>query len=203
MGDKKSTRWIVGITGASGMRYAKRFIQVLSGYVDEVHVAVSDAGFRVLREEEGIKTSPGHISTVQLYGEHSSNVSFHDHRDIGAACASGSSRYDGMVVIPCSMATLGAIAHGVAQNLIHRSAEVTMKEGRRLILVPRETPLTAIHLENMLKLARLGVTILPAMPGFYHQPASIDSLVDMLVMKVLDVMGIESSLVPRWREEEP
>jgi 4-hydroxy-3-polyprenylbenzoate decarboxylase len=109
-------------------------------------------------------------------------------------------RADGMVVIPCSMSTLGAIAHGIPSHLVHRAADVTMKEGRPLILVPRESPLSAIHLENMLTLSRLGVKIVPAMPGFYSRPQSVDDVVDQFVMRVLDSMGIENSLGKRWRE---
>ena len=123
-------------------------------------------------------------------------------KDIGARIASGSALFSGMVVVPCSMGTLGAISSGLCQNLIHRAADVTLKEGRKLILVPRETPLSAIHLENMLKLSRIGAVILPAMPGFYHQPVAISDLVDMLVMKILDQMGLSSNLVTRWKEHE-
>jgi 4-hydroxy-3-polyprenylbenzoate decarboxylase len=108
----------------------------------------------------------------------------------------------GMVVIPCSMSTLGAIAHGIPSHLVHRAADVTMKEGRKLILVPRETPLSAIHLQNMLTLSKLGVSIVPAMPGFYHQPKSVEDMVDQFVMKVLDSMGVKHTLGKRWKETE-
>jgi 4-hydroxy-3-polyprenylbenzoate decarboxylase len=106
----------------------------------------------------------------------------------------------GMVVIPCSMATLGAIAHGIPSHLVHRAADVHMKEGRRLVLVPRETPLSPIHLENLLTLSRYGVRIVPAMPGFYHKPKSVDDMIDQFVMKVLDSMGVPNSLGSRWKE---
>jgi 4-hydroxy-3-polyprenylbenzoate decarboxylase len=193
-------KWIVGVTGASGMAYALRLIQVVSAAVEELHVVFSEAALRVLKEEEGIKISFNKLSAEALFGERRDNVVFHNVKDIGAVIASGSALFDGMVIVPCSMGTLGAIASGLSQNLVHRAADVTLKEGRKLIIVPRETPLSAIHLENMLKLSRLGVTILPAMPGFYHQPRSIQELVDMLVVKIMDQMRIPSNLISRWGE---
>lgn len=191
-------RWIVGVTGASGICYARRLIECAAERVDELHVVFSDAALRVLADEEGVKLSPAKLSAKTLCGKPISNVIFHSLRDIGASIASGSTVFEGMAIVPCSMATLGAIANGAAQNLLHRAAEVTMKEGRRLIIVPRETPLSAIHLENLLKLARLGVSVIPAMPGFYHRPKTIEQLVDMLVMKILDQMGLPNNLVERW-----
>jgi 4-hydroxy-3-polyprenylbenzoate decarboxylase len=204
---EKNSRWIVGITGASGIRYGLRLIRVLSqsvvGAPAEVHVVFSDSALRVLNEEENLKISASGLSSATLFGEEFGNLHFHNFRDIGAEIASGSALFKGMVIVPCSMATLGAIANGVPQNLIHRAAEVTMKEGRRLILVPRETPLSAIHLENMLKLSRLGVTMLPAMPGFYSEASTISDLVDMLVMKILDQMGLPNNLCTRWNGRSP
>lgn len=193
-------RWIVALTGASGMRYGLRLLDVLSAADVELHVVISEAGLRVLAEEEGIKCSFSMVSSEALLGETRQGIYFYNPRDIGARIASGSFLVDGMVVAPCSMGTLGAVASGISQNLVHRAAEVTIKEQRKLILVPRETPLSTIHLENMLKLSRIGVSLIPAMPGFYHQPATIADLVDMLVTKILDVMHIENSLVRRWQE---
>jgi 4-hydroxy-3-polyprenylbenzoate decarboxylase len=138
----------------------------------------------------------------KLCGRDADNVYFYNPRDIGAKIASGSALFDGMVIVPCTMGTLGAIAHGICDNLIHRAADVTLKEGRKLVIVPRETPLSAIHLENMLSLTRVGARIVPAMPGFYHQPAQISDLVDMMVMKIFDQMGIRTDLVQRWKEHE-
>jgi len=194
-------KWIVALTGASGMKYARRLLCVLSRTVSEVHVVVSEAALRVLKEEENIKSSQSSLSAEVLTGEERDNIFFYNPRDIGARVASGSALFSGMIVIPCTMGTLAAIASGTCANLIHRAADVTLKENRKLILVPRETPLSVIHLENMVKLARLGVTMFPAMPGFYHQPKSIDEMVDLLVMKVLDHMGIRSELVTRWGEQ--
>lgn len=195
-------RWVVGITGASGVRYGLRLIEHLSAVADEVHVVFSDAAMRVLHDEEGVKATAASLPELLTPGSASARIIFHNCRDIGASIASGSLITEGMVIIPCSMATLGALAHGVAQNLVHRAAEVVMKEGRRLILVPRETPLSTIHIENMATLSRLGVRIVPAMPGFYHQPQSIDDLVNMMVMKVLDQMDVHLDLVKRWQGKE-
>lgn len=195
-------RWVIALTGASGMRYALRLLDVASQHLAEVHVVISEAAMRVLREEENIKVSYANVSSEILFGRKADNVFFYNPRDIGAKVASGSAPFEGMVIAPCSMGTLAAVAHGMSENLVHRAADVTMKEGRRLIIVPRETPLSAIHLENMLKLSRSGVRIVPAMPGFYHRPASIAELVDMMVMKILDQMDLRVDLVERWKENE-
>ncbi len=196
----KSGRWIVGLTGASGMRYALRLLQVLAAEVKELHVVISDAGRRVLAEEEGISVGLSGEKLLQHLGISPSGAVFHSPRDIGASIASGSYRVDGMVVVPCSMGTLAAISHGMSTNLIQRAAEVMLKEHRPLIVVPRETPLSEIALRNMLRLSRAGARLLPAMPGFYHRPATIDDLVNMLVMKIVDQMGLQVDLVERWKE---
>lgn len=192
--------WVVGVTGASGVRYATRLLEVLPPLVKEVHVVFSDAALRVLHDEEDVSINPSNLTLERLTGKTASNVIFYNPRDIGARIASGSMLTTGMVVIPCSMATLGAIAHGIPSHLVHRAADVHMKEGRRLVLVPRETPLSPIHLENLLKLSTYGVRIVPAMPGFYHKPKSVDDMVDQFVMKVLDSMGVPNSLGSRWKE---
>ena len=191
--------WVIAITGASGVCYGISLLRKLAPLVPELHVIFSDAALRVLQDEENLKTTHGNLKK-DIFAEYKAdNVIFYNPRDIGARVASGSMISEGMVIVPCSMATLGAIANGVAQNLIHRAAEVAMKEGRRLIVVPRETPLATVHLENMLKLSRMGVQLVPAMPGFYHQPTRIDEVVDMMVMKILDQMGIHTELVKRWQ----
>lgn len=194
--------WVLAVTGASGMRYALRMLDIAADRMQEVHVVFSEAAIRVLREEEGLAVSASNISMRKLCGRDADNVYFYNPRDIGAKIASGSALFDGMVIVPCTMGTLGAIAHGICDNLIHRAADVTLKEGRKLVIVPRETPLSAIHLENMLSLTRAGARIVPAMPGFYHQPAQISDLVDMMVMKIFDQMGIRMDLVQRWKENE-
>jgi 4-hydroxy-3-polyprenylbenzoate decarboxylase len=192
--------WVVGITGASGVRYATRLLEVLPSLVKEVHVVFSDAALRVLHDEEGVGISPSSLSMERLTGKPAANVTFYNPKDIGARIASGSMLTTGMVVIPCSMATLGAIAHGIPSHLVHRAADVHMKEGRPLVVVPRETPLSPIHLENLLKLSRCGVKIVPAMPGFYHRPQSVQDMVDQFVMKVLDAMGVPNTLGSRWKD---
>ncbi|MBX7143866.1 MAG: UbiX family flavin prenyltransferase [Oligoflexia bacterium] len=193
--------WIFGITGASGMRYALRLLEICSTILPELHVVISEAGLRVLREEENKSLSYASLNMQRLCGVDRDNVVFYNPRDIGARIASGSMLFEGMVIVPCTTGTMAAVAHGICDNLVHRAADVTLKERRKLVVVPRETPLSTIHLENMLTLSRAGAALVPAMPGFYHQPASIDELVDMMVMKILDQMGIPNSLVKRWKED--
>lgn len=193
-------RWIVGITGASGIRYAQKLLEVLPKLVDEVHVVFSEAALRVLKDEEGITIRSGAISAKEVCGQDYTNIFFYNPRDIGAKIASGTMIAQGMVIIPCSMGTLGAIAHGISNHLVHRAADVTLKEGRKLIVVPREAPLSTIHLKNMLILSELGARIVPAMPGFYNSPKSIDDLISHFIMKVLDSMGIHTDLAKRWLE---
>ncbi len=193
-------RWIVGITGASGIRYAQKLLEVLPKLVDEVHVVFSEAALRVLKDEEGIILRSGAVCAKEVCGQDYSNIFFYNPRDIGARIASGTMIAQGMVIIPCSMGTLGAIAHGISNHLVHRAADVTLKEGRKLIVVPREAPLSTIHLKNMLILSELGARIIPAMPGFYNSPKSIDDLVSHFIMKVLDSMGIHTDLAKRWLE---
>lgn len=188
------------MTGASGVRYALRLLSVLPDLVRHVHLVVSESALRVLAEEDGIQLSGSSLNYERLCGSTAGNVTLYNPRDVGARIASGSMICKGMVIIPCSMATLGAIAHGVHSHLIHRAADVTLKEGRRLIVVPRETPLSLIHIENMAILARSGARIVPAMPGFYHRPTSLQEVVDMMVLKVLDNMSIPNNLVTRWKQ---
>jgi 4-hydroxy-3-polyprenylbenzoate decarboxylase len=186
------------------MPYALRIIEFLADQGNDVSVVFSESALRVLAEEQNLKTSQSGLSTQKLFGRDIPGVSFFNPKDIGAWFASGSAPSAGMVIVPCSMATLGIIANGCGNNLIHRAADVCLKEYRRLVIVPRETPLSQIHLENMLTLSRMGARIVPAMPGFYHQPASIQDLVDMMVMKILDSMGVPNNLVKRWGgEAEP
>lgn len=195
--------WIIAITGASGTIYARRLIMSLLDFVPDIRleVVISEAALRVMREEENLGVSL-HLRTEDLIGFPSHAVTLHHNRNIAASIASGSYPTNGMVIVPCSMSTLAAVANGFASTLIHRAADVVLKEGRQLILVPRETPLSVIHLENLLKLARLGVRIVPAMPGFYHQPKIIEDLVDMMVMRIIDQMGFHLALASRWTEEK-
>lgn len=179
---------IVGISGASGAIYGYRLIEYLHKNQHEIHAVISDPGWEVLEYECGISQEMICNKVTYLY----------DSSNIGATIASGSFKTDAMVIVPCSMKTLGTIAHGIADNLLSRAADVALKEGRKLVLVPRETPLNAIHLENMLKLSRLGVRILPACPGFYHRPETLEDVIDMLVGKICDSMGINHDLFHPW-----
>ncbi len=184
-------RIIVGITGASGAIYGLRLIEVLKEAGCEIHAVVSEHGWQVLDYECGIGSQEIKEKVDFLY----------DIKNIGACIASGSFKTDAMVVVPCSMRTLSSISNGIADNLLSRAADVMLKEGRKLIIVPRETPLNAIHLANMLKLSQLGVKILPACPGFYHRPTALNQMVDMMVGKISDSIGIDHDLFPRWQGE--
>ena len=184
----KKRRIVVGVTGASGAIYAYRLVQTLANSGIEVHFVASKAGWEVLKYECNVMRDDLTKLVSVIY----------DVNHIGSAIASGSFPCEAMVVVPCSMKTLGMLAGGIADNLLTRSADVTLKEGRKLILVPRETPMHAIHLENMLKLAHAGAKIIPACPGFYHRPSSIDELVDMLVGKICDSLDVENNLFERW-----
>jgi 4-hydroxy-3-polyprenylbenzoate decarboxylase len=191
---------VVAVTGASGAPYAVRLLQTLIERNQRVSLIVSDHGRRLLDTEMGI------ASVEQLRDRIGSaawdaNVRVFDDRDRGAAPASGSALTGGMVICPCSMGTISAIAVGASRSLVERAADVVLKERRRLVLVPRETPYSAIHLENMLSLTRAGAVVMPASPGFYHRPRSVDDLVDFIVARVLDHLGIEHALVPRWGSE--
>jgi len=192
--------YIVAITGASGILYGVRLLQTLAAQKIPVEFVISDTARIVAKEELGIDLSGirNGREICERLGSDATTIHFHDFKDFSAPIASGSYPTEGMVVVPCSMGTLGAISSGLSQNLIHRAADCMIKEGRKLVLVPRETPLSAIHLENMLKLARLGVRIVPAMPAFYSGQKEIRELVDFVVGKILDQLGILHALYPRW-----
>ena len=193
-------RWVVGITGASGVIYGVTLCRFLLKKGIYVHLIITEAGWRVLHDELGWNAAKRSEVLDEQFSEYRDRLTVHPIADIGASIASGSFRVDGMAIVPCSMGTLAALAHGLSGNLLERAADVTLKEGRKLILMPRETPLSAIHLENMLKLSRLGVSIVPAMPAFYSMPQSIDDMVRFLVGKVLDMMQIDNQLFDRWGE---
>lgn len=178
---------VVGITGASGAMYAVRLLEELTDQ-NRVTLVVSEAAVQVLSDET-------EVSMQELEALATEVVS---NSDLGAAVCSGSRGFDAMVIVPCSMATLGKLACGISDNVITRAASVAMKERRKLILVPRETPLSSIHLENMLRLSREGVVVLPAMPGLYGNPQSVIDLVDFVVGRIMDQLDIETSVGPRW-----
>lgn len=190
--------WVVGITGASGAIYGVRLIQVLLDMGMDVHIVVSDSGWRVLQLEHQWDVANRKQTLDSHFGGRAGNYHYYPNADVAAGIASGSFQTSGMVVCACSMGTLAAISNGNSDNLLERAADVMLKEGRPLLLVPRETPLHQIHLENMLRLARMGVSIIPAMPAFYQAPQSIQDMVDFVVGKLLDKMGIEHTLFRRW-----
>ncbi len=188
-------RIIVGITGATGAIFGVRLLQALRAANIESHLVLSKWGQQTVEHETG-------LSLAQL---HDLAAVVHATGNMAATISSGSFLTDGMVIAPCSMRTLAAIATGCGENLVHRAADVVLKERRKLVLVTRETPLSEIHLDNMLKLARIGVTILPPMPAFYNRPQTIDEIVDHIVARVLDQFGVPADFAKRWdgRMREP
>lgn len=193
--------YVVGITGASGVVYGIRFVQILLELDQEVALVISKAARLVIQEELGISLkSLVDREELKTFFEPESlaRISLYSNDDFTAPIASGSYPTQGMVIIPCSTGTLGCIANGMSQHLIHRAAECTLKEGRPLVAVPRETPLSVIQLENLLKLARAGVHVLPASPAFYSGARQIQDLVDFVVGKVLDILGVAHGVYPRW-----
>lgn len=189
----------LAITGASGARYGVRLLAALNDLRTPVHLIVSATGWRLLAEEldidgeKGLRSATGDWAKVTPYQD----------TDRGATPASGSTPSAGMVICPCSMGTLASIAQGTTRSLIERAADVVLKERRRLLLVPRETPYSAIHLENMLSITRAGAVVLPASPGFYHRPERLEELVDFIVGRVLSHLGFQHSIGPRWQSGEP
>lgn len=193
--------FVVAITGASGAPYAIRLLESLVSARRSVQLIVSGHGLRLLRTETSIATIDAlraHVGAADW--DH--YVTVFDDNDRGAAPASGSALNAGMVICPCSMGTLSAIAIGASRSLVERAADVALKERRPLILVPRETPLSVIHLENMLRVTAAGAVVMPASPGFYHRPASIADLVDFIVARILDHLGVAHALVARWGTAE-
>lgn len=194
--------YTVAITGASGAPYGLKLLHELIKRGHNVYVCMSGDGLSIMHEETGVLIK-GSETDVQNFLERyfeagSDQLRYFEENSMYAPIASGSSKVDAMVVIPCSMKTLSSIANGFASNLIERAADVMLKEKRKLIIVPRETPLSAIHLRNMLALAELGCHIIPAMPAFYHHPKKVQDMVDFIVGRVLDSMGIGNDLSPRW-----
>ncbi|MBU3087295.1 UbiX family flavin prenyltransferase [Clostridium gasigenes] len=187
---------VIGITGASGSIYAKRLIEVLVNLGIQTNVVATEKGKQVFKYELSMDLDTW-IGELSLQHK---NIKLEDNDNLFSGVASGSNKYDAVIILPCSMGTLAQISHGLSQNLLCRAADVAMKEGRKLVIVPRETPLSTIHLENMHRLSSMGVTIIPAMPGFYHHPKSIDELVDFLVGKILDYLNINNELFKKWED---
>ncbi|MEM2738325.1 MAG: UbiX family flavin prenyltransferase [Candidatus Bathyarchaeia archaeon] len=182
-------RLIVGLSGASGIAYGIRLLQVLRNKNITTDLILTETASKIIELETPMKVTD--VVNLATY--------VHDIKNLAAPIASGGLRINGMVIIPCSMKTLAGIAHGYTDNLLLRAADVILKEKRPLIIVPRETPLNVLHLENMLKLAKIGVVILPAMPAFYHKPKTIGDLIDHIVGKVLDALQIEHELYEKWK----
>ena len=196
-------RVFLGITGASGAPYAARLIRALTAADVELGICASSAGIEVLATELYGNPRLSRDETLTRVLEHAQggNVTVYEPNDWKSPYASGSAKVDAYVVCPCSMGTLGTIASGAMSNLIHRAASVALKEERKLVLMPRETPLSAIHLQNMLTLRQAGATILFLAPGFYHGAETVDDLVDFVVGRALDQLGLENALVKRWGDE--
>ncbi|HRL92992.1 MAG TPA: flavin prenyltransferase UbiX [Pseudomonas sp.] len=198
-------RVTLAMTGASGAQYGLRLLDCLVREEREVHFLISKAAQLVLATETDVTLPPKPQAMQQFLSEYTGasagQIRVYDKEDWMAPAASGSGAPTAMVVVPCSTGTLSAIASGACNNLIERAADVAIKERRQLILVPREAPFSSIHLENMLKLSNLGVTILPASPGFYHKPQSIDDLIDFVVARILNCLNIPQDMLPRWGEQ--
>jgi 4-hydroxy-3-polyprenylbenzoate decarboxylase len=192
-------RIFLGVTGASGAPYAERLLRALTAADCEIGLTASGSGIEVLATElYGDPTIPREEVLERFVGDARDRVTTYADSDFRSPYASGSAKVDGYVICPCSMATVGTLASGAMQNLIHRAASVAIKERRKLVLVPRETPLSSIHLQGLTTLNDAGAVILFAAPGFYHRPESIDDLVDFVVARCLDQLGIENTVAPRW-----
>ena len=181
-------RLVVGITGATGAIFGLRVLEALKAAQVEMHLVLSKWGLQTVEHETGLTMADLQERATVVHGT----------GNMAATISSGSFRTEGMIIAPCSMRTVAAIAHGNGENLVHRAADVILKEHRRLVLVPRETPLSEIHLENLLKLARMGVRIVPPMPAFYNKPATLDDMVDHIVARVLDQFDIDAAFAKRW-----
>ena len=195
----------VAMTGASGTIYAHRTLQLLAASGVVVNLIISGTAATVAQLEMGVNLKTPHASAINAWlglEPNSKLIRYWRLDNFAAKPSSGSNKQAGMIVVPCSMGTMGAIASGAGTNLIHRAADVCLKEGRKLVLVPRETPYNAIHLENMLKLTHAGARILPASPGFYHRPKSIDDLVEHLCFRILDQFDIPHSKKTQWTGQE-
>ena len=194
---------VVAMSGASGSPYGVRLLDILLRAGRTVHLVISPAATQVMERELGVAVDLNRFDPgVLLKKADTSRLRYHHYRDFSAGIASGSFRTAGMAVCPCSMGTVAAIAHGTSENLIHRAADVHLKERRKLIVVPRETPLGLIQLRNLAALAEAGAVVLPAMPAFYTLPKTVDDLVDFVVGRVCDQLGVEHRLFPRWGTDE-
>ena len=198
-----ATDLVLAMTGASGAPYGVRLLETLLRAGRTVHFTISPAGAEVLLQEMERRVHIDRFQLTDLLGPvakdaQADQVRYHDYRDFRAGIASGSFLTAGMVICPCSMGTAGAIAHGLSQNLIHRAADVHLKERRKLILVPRETPMHLVQIRNLATCAEAGAIILPAMPAFYTKPQSLDDMINFVVGRICDQLGVAHDLLPRW-----
>lgn len=198
-----STRRIaLAITGASGAVYGRRLLEELVARPElEIHLMISPSAQKVMQVEEGITLNLESFDIAKLNIKPAAKLLYHRHDNIAAPISSGSFRVESMAIVPCSMGCAAAIAHGLSDNLIERAADVMLKERRPLIVVPRETPLSTVHLKNLLTLSELGAMVLPASPGFYNKPQSVADMVNFVVARVLDHLKIEHTLAKRWGGE--
>ena len=198
-----ATDLVLALTGASGAPYGVRLLEVLLRAGRTVHLSLSPAAVEVIEHEMQRTVRLGRFDARDLLGDLATalpldRLHYHDYRNFQAGIASGSFLTGGMAICPCSMGTVAAVAHGLSQNLIHRAADVHLKERRKLILVPRETPLSLIHLENMVAVTRAGALVLPAMPGWYHRPQSLDDLIGFVVARICDQLDVDDTPTRRW-----
>jgi len=192
---------VVAITGASGAPYALALLKTLLDLDRTVHLTMSPSAVEVMKAEVGVAPSLDRFDAADLLVDvPAGRLVYHHHQDFSSGIASGSFLTAGMVVVPCSMSTLGSIAHGITTNLVTRAADVHLKERRKLILVPRETPLNLVHLENMTQVTRAGAVVLPASPAWYHRPKGLDDMVAFVVGRICDQLGVSNRLTPRWGE---
>jgi len=190
-------RFVVGVTGASGAAYVARLLEMLGQSGSEIHLMVTKWGWRLIHDELGLRKD----QIDELSGGHAASIKVHNDGDVGAAPGSGSFVHDGMVILPCSANTLGRIAGGMTENLIQRAAACSLKERRRLVICHRETPLSLIEIENMASVTRAGGIIAPLNPGFYLNPNSMEEMIDFMVGRVLDLLGVEHDLQVRWEKQ--
>ena len=203
---RKMGKFIVAISGGSGGLYAIKVCESILANGDELFLVTSEPGRRVLSLETSLNLSGNTEKDLKILldkfgNKYENQIHIHHQNDVGASIASGSFKTDGMVIVPCSTGTLGSIANGISRGLIERAADVVLKERRKLIIVPRETPLSIIHLKNMVKLTEAGGIVMPASPGFYHIPNSVDDLVNMVASRVLQHLEIESPIIKPWKGE--
>lgn len=196
-------KYIIGISGASGAVFADKLIRWLSENNEQLHIIFSKEGLGIFNHELRLNLTPPDLEKKIRDRFKSEKIFLHDNSNFFAPVASGSFQANAMVIVPCSMKTAGGIANGITSGLIERTADVTIKEKRKLIIIPRETPLSSIHLKNLLTLSRANAVVIPPAPGFYNRPETIDDIVNFIVGKILDQLGIEHNISKRWGEEEP